>query len=172
MAVALRESPFFARCMSSFPEHTIVRMPSLSPTMEAGNLVEWLVAEGGEFAAGDELASIQTDKAEVSLEATDDGFLAKILVQGGTDDIPISTPIAVTVDDADLLDAFKEFTVDDAPPAKASPAASGYVAFERWGRSLSRSAAGGALIGEQANYVAEFGATGMEDPSIADEETA
>ena len=35
MAVALRESPFFARCMSSFPEHTIVRMPSLSPVRNA-----------------------------------------------------------------------------------------------------------------------------------------
>ena len=57
-------------------------------------------------------------------------------------------------------------------PELAAGPSSGYVAFERWGRSLSRSAAGGALIGEQAKYVAEFGATGMEDPSIADEETA
>jgi pyruvate/2-oxoglutarate dehydrogenase complex dihydrolipoamide acyltransferase (E2) component len=38
------------------------------------------VKEGEPFAAGDVLLSIETDKAEVDVEAQDDGMLGKILV--------------------------------------------------------------------------------------------
>ena len=47
------------------------------------------VKEGEEFGPGSELATIETDKATVSMEATDDGFVAKILVPEGTPDIDI-----------------------------------------------------------------------------------
>ena len=58
-------------------------MPSLSPTMERGNILKWSVKEGDELKPGDVLAEIETDKATMALENQDEGFLAKILVQAG-----------------------------------------------------------------------------------------
>ena len=41
--------------------------------MEEGNLVSWSIKEGDAFVAGDVIAEIETDKAMMSWEATDDG---------------------------------------------------------------------------------------------------
>lgn len=54
-------------------------MPSLSPTMQEGQIVKWMVAEGEAVSAGDVICDIQTDKAVVSLETDEDGVLAKII---------------------------------------------------------------------------------------------
>uniref|UniRef100_A0A8C5VEW7 Pyruvate dehydrogenase complex component X n=1 Tax=Microcebus murinus TaxID=30608 RepID=A0A8C5VEW7_MICMU len=56
-----------------------ILMPSLSPTMEEGNIVKWLKKEGEAVSAGDALCEIETDKAVVTLDANDDGILAKIV---------------------------------------------------------------------------------------------
>ncbi|XP_006883814.1 PREDICTED: pyruvate dehydrogenase protein X component, mitochondrial isoform X2 [Elephantulus edwardii] len=56
-----------------------ILMPSLSPTMEEGNIVKWLKKEGEAVSAGDALCEIETDKAVVTLDAGDDGILAKIV---------------------------------------------------------------------------------------------
>nr|XP_008954099.1 pyruvate dehydrogenase protein X component, mitochondrial isoform X2 [Pan paniscus] len=56
-----------------------ILMPSLSPTMEEGNIVKWLKKEGEVVSAGDALCEIETDKAVVTLDASDDGILAKIV---------------------------------------------------------------------------------------------
>ena len=52
--------------------------------METGTITEWIAEEGKEFQAGDPLAEMQTDKARVSFDATDEGVLAKILKPTGT----------------------------------------------------------------------------------------
>jgi pyruvate dehydrogenase E2 component (dihydrolipoamide acetyltransferase) len=72
-----------------------ILMPALSPTMEKGNLAKWLKKEGDKVKAGDILAEIETDKATMEYEATDDGVIAKILVPEGTADIAVNAPIAV-----------------------------------------------------------------------------
>uniref|UniRef100_A0A8C0I0Z1 Pyruvate dehydrogenase complex component X n=1 Tax=Balaenoptera musculus TaxID=9771 RepID=A0A8C0I0Z1_BALMU len=56
-----------------------ILMPSLSPTMEEGNIVKWLKKEGEAVSTGDALCEIETDKAVVTLDASDDGILAKIV---------------------------------------------------------------------------------------------
>lgn len=38
---------------------------------------------------GDLLAEIETDKATLGFESSDDGYLAKILVPGGSKDVPV-----------------------------------------------------------------------------------
>src|SRR5208337_5680058 len=75
---------------------TNILMPALSPTMEQGRLAKWLKKEGDAVRSGDVLAEIETDKATMEVEAIDDGTLAKILVPGGTDNVAVNTPIAVT----------------------------------------------------------------------------
>jgi pyruvate dehydrogenase E1 component beta subunit len=74
---------------------TEVLMPALSPTMEKGNLTKWLKKEGDPVKSGDVIAEIETDKATMEVEASDEGTLGKILVPEGTVDIAVNTPIAV-----------------------------------------------------------------------------
>jgi len=78
---------------------TVVSMPSLSPTMEEGTIVKWYKVEGESIGAGDLLCDIQTDKAVVSMEADDDGVLAKILVKEGTAGVKVGKAIALTVEE-------------------------------------------------------------------------
>ena len=63
---------------STLPSHTVVGLPALSPTMEAGNIAKWKLSEGASFAAGDVLCEIETDKATVDFEAQDEGVIAKV----------------------------------------------------------------------------------------------
>ena len=107
--------------LKDYPPHTIFPMPALSPTMDSGTIAGWTLKEGDEFAAGDVLCSIETDKASVDFEAQDDGILAKILREGATaQDIPVGTPICVVVEETDDVAAFADFVADD-PPAVESP---------------------------------------------------
>jgi len=99
---------------SSYPDYTLIEMPKLSPTMETGNIVQWMKKESEEFEVGDTLAEIETDKATVDLDATDDGFIAKILMNEGSQDVKIGTPIAVSVLEQKDVEAFKDFTLDGA----------------------------------------------------------
>ena len=73
---------------------TDVLMPALSPTMEKGNLSKWLKKEGETIKSGDVIAEIETDKATMEVEATDEGTLGKILIPEGTADVAVNTPIA------------------------------------------------------------------------------
>jgi pyruvate dehydrogenase E2 component (dihydrolipoyllysine-residue acetyltransferase) len=73
---------------------TKVVMPKLSEQMESGKLIKWLKKEGDRIQAGDILAEIETDKADVEMEAFGAGILRKILVQPG-DRAPVGTTIAV-----------------------------------------------------------------------------
>ena len=64
---------------------TKVHMEALSPTMEEGQLVRWLKAEGDSVSEGDILAEIETDKATMELVARGSGVLRRIgLQEGGT----------------------------------------------------------------------------------------
>lgn len=61
----------------------VVEMIQLSPTMEEGVLIEWLVNEGDEVATGDLIAEIETDKASMEMESFFDGVLLKKLLSEG-----------------------------------------------------------------------------------------
>ena len=73
----------------------ILEMPSLSPTMEKGNLVTWTKKEGDEISVGDVIAEIDTDKATMEVESIYKGILEKIIVPAGTHDVNVKTPIAI-----------------------------------------------------------------------------
>src|SRR6202171_5631795 len=104
-----------------------VLMPALSPTMEKGNLSKWLKKEGEAIKSGDVIAEIETDKATMEVEATDEGTLGKILIPEGSADVAVNTPIATILSDgesaADLgraaARAKQEKAAESAPPAEA-----------------------------------------------------
>ena len=70
---------------------TVINMPSLSPTMTEGTIVKWYKTEGEAVGAGDLLCDIQTDKAVVSMEADDEGVLAKILIKEGSSGVQVDS---------------------------------------------------------------------------------
>ena len=74
---------------SSFPDHEVIAMPALSPTMETGTIARWVASEGDEVAAGDVICEIETDKATVDFESVDDFYLAKILVEAGAGEVKV-----------------------------------------------------------------------------------
>lgn len=57
--------------------------------MESGTIVSWEKEEGQKLNEGDVLAMIETDKATMEMETPEEGYLAKILVPGGTKDVPV-----------------------------------------------------------------------------------
>ena len=68
-------------------------MPRLSDSMEEGTILRWLKSVGDEVKRGDELVEIETDKANMTYEATDEGTLIEIVAQEG-DTLPIGEVIA------------------------------------------------------------------------------
>ncbi|XP_057605533.1 pyruvate dehydrogenase protein X component, mitochondrial-like [Hippopotamus amphibius kiboko] len=94
-------------------------MPSLSPAMEEGNIVKWLKKEGEAVSAGDALCEIETDKAVVTLDAGDDGILAKIVVTEGSKNIRLGSLIGLLVEEGEDW-KHVEIPKDIGPPSPAS----------------------------------------------------
>jgi pyruvate dehydrogenase E1 component beta subunit len=100
-----------------------VLMPALSPTMEKGNLSKWLKKEGEAIKSGDVIAEIETDKATMEVEATDEGTLGKILIPEGTADVAVNTPIATILADGEsAADIGKASAPAKAAEPKSAPA--------------------------------------------------
>src|SRR5579863_6098634 len=100
-----------------------VLMPALSPTMEKGNLIRWLKAEGDAVKPGDVIAEIETDKATMEVEAVDEGTLGKILVAAGTNDVPVNEVIALIAEEGEDPKALSAGSAAPAPQRPAAPAA-------------------------------------------------
>ena len=74
-----------------------ILMPALSPTMEEGKLSKWLVKVGDTVKSGDVLAEIETDKATMEVESVDEGVVKALLVEEGTENVKVNTPIALVL---------------------------------------------------------------------------
>ena len=96
-----------------------ILMPALSPTMTEGKLATWMVKEGDTVSAGDVIAEIETDKATMEVEAVDEGTIGKILVDAGTDNVAVNTPIAVLLEEGEDASAIESAAVVPAPAAEA-----------------------------------------------------
>lgn len=109
----------------SLPDHLVMEMPNLSPTMEKGNIKQWHKQVGDEIAPGDALASIETDKAVVDFEMQEEGFVAKLLFEEGAKDVPLGQAVAIIVENKDDIAAFANYTGSESaqPAAAAAPAA-------------------------------------------------
>jgi len=83
---------------------TPIKMPALSPTMEEGTLAKWLVKPGDTVSAGDIMAEIETDKATMEFEAVDEGTIASIAVDEGTEGVKVGTVIAMLAEEGEDLD--------------------------------------------------------------------
>ena len=101
-----------------------VVLAKLSPTMEEGTIVKWSKKEGDPIKVGDVLAEIETDKANMEMEAQGAGVLRKILVPAGSK-APIGTLIGIIANPDEDISAMLA-TAAPAPaaavPVAATPA--------------------------------------------------
>ena len=93
---------------------TKVVMPKLSEAMETGKVIKWLKKEGDRVQGGDVLAEVETDKADVEMEAFGAGVLRKVLLGAG-DRAPVGTLIAVIAEPDDDISS----VLEAAPPPSA-----------------------------------------------------
>lgn len=105
----------------SLPPHQKVELPALSPTMQTGTIARWEKKEGDKISEGDLIAEVETDKATVGFEMLEECYLAKILVPEGTRDVSVGSVICITVENPELISAFKDVTLDSVKSAGAAP---------------------------------------------------
>lgn len=99
------------RAFSTEPEDVFIMelgMPALSPTMEKGSIVAWHKKVGDYVTTGEVLADIETDKATVAFESTEDGYLAGIMVEAGVPDVPVNKLVAVMVEEEEEIEMIQE----------------------------------------------------------------
>src|SRR3989442_445115 len=94
-----------------------VLMPRLSDTMEEGKILRWLKKVGDKIEVGDIIAEVETDKADMEMEALDAGVLAEIRVQEG-ESAPVNAVIAVLSEEGSVRAAPPEQHKVEAPKPK------------------------------------------------------
>ena len=100
---------------------TKVIMPKLSDAMETGKVIKWLKKEGEAVKGGDILVEVETDKANVEVEAFGSGVLRKIVIPEG-EQVPVGDLIAVIADPAEDISSVAAAPARPAPAAPAAPA--------------------------------------------------
>ena len=91
-----------------------IKMPVLAPSIEEMTLVRWTKKVGDTVKAGDVIAEVETDKALVDMESTDDGIIGKLFVNDGAM-VKVGAVIAVLVKPGEA--------VPQGAPSQAAPAA-------------------------------------------------
>jgi pyruvate dehydrogenase E2 component (dihydrolipoamide acetyltransferase) len=98
-----------------------VTMPALSPTMIEGTVAKWLIAVGETVHSGDVIAEIETDKATMEVESIEDGVVAHILVEAGSENVAVGTVIAILAEAGEAIDQISATPLtaaaDEAPAA-------------------------------------------------------
>ncbi len=116
-----------------------VVMPQMGADMKEGTVLRWLKAEGDQVERGEPIAEIETDKANIEIEAFEPGVFRKVLVPEG-ETIPVGTVIAVIAAAGDDISAYE----GDARPTQTSPASGGAPAPAPTARPASTVEAGSA----------------------------
>lgn len=120
VAVAGTQTASFSSCRHVLAAYNFA-MPAMSPTMTEGGIVEWKFKEGDSFSAGDVLLEIETDKAQIDVEASDDGVIAKIYSTDGQKEIPVGKTIAALADPGDDIKTISLPEPDSGASAASKP---------------------------------------------------
>ena len=97
-----------------------VTMPALSPTMTEGTVAKWLIAVGETVHSGDVIAEIETDKATMEVESIEDGVVAHILVEAGSEFVAVGTVIAILAEAGEAVDQISATPVTGAADETAA----------------------------------------------------
>jgi pyruvate dehydrogenase E2 component (dihydrolipoamide acetyltransferase) len=101
---------------------TEITMPQLSDTMTEGTVLKWLKREGDKVRAGEVIAEVETDKANMEMEAFEGGTLAHIVVKEG-DKAQVGGAIAILASAGENpADVKKQYVAGGAGAANAGKA--------------------------------------------------
>ncbi|MBI4605652.1 MAG: pyruvate dehydrogenase complex dihydrolipoamide acetyltransferase [Planctomycetes bacterium] len=122
----------------------IIEMPKLSDTMSEGKILSWKKREGEPVQAGEIIAEVESDKANMEMEAYDSGFVRKVLVpEGGS--APVGAPIAIVTEGADEDIAQVVAGLSARAPPALRPGVSAPAAVQRNPATPAHSATSAAL---------------------------
>jgi pyruvate dehydrogenase E2 component (dihydrolipoamide acetyltransferase) len=128
-AAPAAEAPAAAGAAAPDFDFSQLDMPALSSTMKEGKVVSWLKGEGDAVEAGEAIMVVESDKADMDVEAFEDGFIAAIITGEG-ESTAVGAPVAlIAANEADIpaLQAYAATLSGGAPvaaaPAAAAPAA-------------------------------------------------
>jgi len=108
-----------------------ITMPQLSDTMTEGTLVKWHKKEGDKVKSGDIVADVETDKAVMEMESSDNGTLAAILVAEGQK-VPVGGLLAlVATGKEDPAEVKKSAASRKSEPAPATASATAVAHAEK-----------------------------------------
>jgi pyruvate dehydrogenase E2 component (dihydrolipoamide acetyltransferase) len=142
-----------------------ITMPRLSDSMEEGTILRWLVADGATVARGDELAEIETDKANMTYEADAAGVFRAVASEG--DALPVGAVIALVLADGEEAPANGARAAAPAGPVRSGPAHPGaHPGSSPGARASSPPPAGSALVADAEGAGAAGGATPAASPSM------
>lgn len=96
-------------------------MPALSSTMTEGKIVEWLKKPGERVERGESVLVVESDKADMDVEAFQEGFLAAVLMEAGST-APVGETIGLIVETEAEIAAAKAAAPAPAAAAAAAPA--------------------------------------------------
>jgi pyruvate dehydrogenase E2 component (dihydrolipoamide acetyltransferase) len=98
-------------------------MPALSSTMTEGKIVEWLKQPGERVERGESVLVVESDKADMDVEAFQEGYLAAVLMPaGGT--APVGETIGLIVEtEAEIAEAAAKAPAAPAAAVEKPPAA-------------------------------------------------
>ncbi len=97
-------------------------MPALSSTMTEGKIVEWLKKPGDRVERGEAVLIVESDKADMEVEAFQEGFLATVLMPaGGT--TAVGDTIGLIVETQEEIAAVAASAPAASPAATVPPAA-------------------------------------------------
>jgi dihydrolipoamide dehydrogenase len=97
-----------------------ITMPQLSDTMTEGTLIKWNKKEGDKVQAGDQVAEVETDKANMPMEAFESGTLAVLLVKEG-DKIPVGGVLGVIATSGEKPADIKKQDAAKSPASASQP---------------------------------------------------
>jgi pyruvate dehydrogenase E2 component (dihydrolipoamide acetyltransferase) len=121
-----------SRTTTSLNAGSQITMPALSSTMKEGRVVSWLKSEGDEIEAGEAIMVVESDKADMDVEAFEDGFLAKIIVQEGQI-APVGQAVAYIASSIEEIDSvIASFAAGGGGGAAAAPASAATGTSRLW----------------------------------------
>ena len=129
-------------------------MPALSSTMKEGKVVSWLKSEGDAVEAGEAIMVVESDKADMDVEAFEDGFIAAIITQEG-EAANVGSPVALIAANEADIPALKAYAaslsggdamIAAAPVAAAAAAAPAAKAAPKAAASSNTAASAGGRV--------------------------
>src|ERR1700676_2055147 len=98
----------------------VIQMPKLGHTMTEGTVIQWHKHPGDKIREGESILTVETDKAQVEIEAPTAGVFAKLIAAEGLV-VPVGGPLGVITAEGEAVPA--EFNNIASPPS-ATPATS------------------------------------------------